>query len=390
MFEKKIKLIPYGKQCINDADIEAVVHALRDEYLTQGPKIEEFEKAFASYVGVSYALAVSNGTTALHLCALALKVNETTRVITTPITFVASANCILYCGGTVDLCDVNPSSFLLDLDKLEKKLASNPKGFYSGIVAVDFAGYPVDLERLRKIADANSLWIIEDACHSPGGFFLNSSNKIEKCGNGKHADLAVFSFHPVKHITTGEGGMITTNSLELYNKLKLLRTHGITREKNRLKEDHGGWYYEMQELGYNYRLTDFQSALGISQLKHATDRLNVRKEIAKKYWSFFKDKDYIITQSGYVVGHAYHLYIILTKGRLELYNYLKNKSIYCQVHYIPIHLMPYYQTLGWKTGDFPNAEYYYEHCLSLPMFPTLSDDEQQFVMATINEHFSHD
>jgi dTDP-4-amino-4,6-dideoxygalactose transaminase len=268
--------IPYGKQHITDEDVEAVIEALRSDYLTQGPKIAEFENAFAKYIGCKYAVAVSNGTAALHLAVMALGVNAHSNVITTPITFAASANCVRYCGGNVWFADIDADTFLLDIYKVEELIKSKPSGFFSGIIPVDFAGYAVDLEQYRLLADKYNLWIIEDACHAPGGYFIDSNKGKQYCGNGKFADASVFSFHPVKHIACGEGGMVTTNNEALYEQLILLRTHGITKNPALLHENHGGWYYEMQALGYNYRLTDFQAALGASQLMRAEEGSMIR------------------------------------------------------------------------------------------------------------------
>jgi UDP-4-amino-4,6-dideoxy-N-acetyl-beta-L-altrosamine transaminase len=376
-------MIPYGKQYINEDDIKAVVETLQHDFLTQGPKITEFENAFANYIGCKYAVAVSNGTAALHLCALALNVDSTTRVITSPITFAASANCVRYCGGEVHFADIDPNTFLLDTQSVKKLLEQHPKGFFSGIIPVDFSGRAVNLQELRKLANEYGCWIIEDACHAPGGFFIDDNGNKQNCGNGNFADLAIFSFHPVKHIACGEGGMITTNDEKLYNKLLLLRTHGITKDPLLMQQHEGGWYYEMQELGYNYRLTDFQAALGLSQLNRADEGLIRRKEIASVYNEAFKNEKKILKQSGLIEGHAYHLYIIQVEKRKELYDYLRSKNIFCQVHYIPVHTMPYYKQLGNKKGDFPNAEYYYDKCLSLPMYPTLKPEEQQFVIEQI-------
>jgi hypothetical protein len=230
------------------------------------------------------------------------------------------------------------------------------------------------------LAKQYNLKIIEDACHAPGGFFVDSAEEKQYCGNGNFADAAIFSFHPVKHIATGEGGMVTTNNEEIYNKLLLFRTHGITKNPDLLNENHGGWYYEMLDLGYNYRLTDMQATLGISQLKRANDGVKRRREIAKAYFEAFNEKSFIPGQSGLIEGHAYHLYIIETDRRKELYNYLRSKGIFAQVHYIPLHLMPYYHQLGWNKGDLPVAENYYSGCLSLPMFPTLTNQEQEYVI----------
>ena len=390
------KVIPYGRQNITQEDIDIVVEALKSDYLTQGPKILEFENAFAKYVGSKYAVAVANGTAALHLCTLALDVKKGQKVITTPITFAASANCVRYCDGEVVFADIDPETYLLDFDSVKSILEASPMGTYQGIIPVDFAGRAVDLEKFRKLADEYNLWIIEDSCHAPGGCFIDEKGNEQNCGNGNFADLAIFSFHPVKHIASGEGGMITTNNEELYQKLLMLRTHGIVKSNELYtnsfefaggKDTYPLWYMEMQELGFNYRLTDFQAALGLSQLKRADEGLQRRREIAKTYYEAFKNKSFIKGQSGVVEGHAYHLYIIEVENRLELYNYLRTKNIFAQIHYIPCHLLPYYRQFGWKAGDMPNSENYYKHCISLPMYPTLSFEEQTFVINKILNYY---
>ncbi|QIH39487.1 UDP-4-amino-4,6-dideoxy-N-acetyl-beta-L-altrosamine transaminase [Flavobacterium sp. Sr18] len=395
------KVIPYGRQNITQEDINVVIDALQSDYLTQGPKILEFEKAFAEYVGSTYAVAVSNGTAALHLCALALDVKDGDKVITTPITFAASANCVRYCGGEVVFSDIDPDTYLLDIEKVKALLEASPKGTYKGIIPVDFAGRAVDLAAYRKLADQYGLWIIEDACHAPGGFFNDTNNSSQNCGNSKFANLAIFSFHPVKHIACGEGGMITTNDEILYKKLLALRTHGITKNEsdysNSIEFANGtttptdaypGWYMEMQTLGFNYRLTDFQAALGTSQLQRADDGMVKRREIASIYNEAFRGKSFIQGQSGVVEGHAYHLYVIEVEDRLGLYNHLRENKIFAQIHYIPCHLMPYYKQLGWAAGDMPNAENYYKNCISLPMYPTLSTEEQNYVIDKITAYYS--
>lgn len=376
--------IPYGKQHITEEDIKAVVDVLTSDWLTQGPNIKRFEDAFAEYVGAKYAVAVSNGTAALHLNTLALGVKPGDKVITTPITFAATANCVRYCGGEVVFADIDPDTYLLDPNKVRELLEKDTRKEIKGIIPVDFAGRAVDLEAFRALADEFGCWIIEDACHAPGGYFINSKGEQVKCGSGQYADLAIFSFHPVKHIAAGEGGMITTNNEELYKKVLNLRTHGIQQDPAKKLDDHGVWYYEMQELGYNYRLTDFQSALGLNQLKRADKGLEIRRNLARKYERIFREKDYVLGQSGYVGGHAYHLYILQVEKRKELINFLRENNIFSQVHYIPLHLMPYYADMGWKLGDFPEAEEYYRTCLSLPMFPTLTDEEFDFVVKSIN------
>ena len=398
------KIIPYGKQEITTNDIDAVIRVLKSDSLTQGPEIEKFENAFAKYVGSDFAIAVSNGTAALHLSALAVGLKPKDKVITTSISFSATANCIRYCGGEVVFCDIDSDTYLIDLIKLEELLKSFPKGTFKGIIPVDFAGRPVDLEKLRNLANEYECWIIQDSCHSPGGFFNDSLGTIQNCGNGLFADMSIFSFHPVKHIACGEGGMITTNNENLYKNLLKLRTHGITKNSidfvNPIQMAIGSknfdsqninyplWYMELQELGYNYRLTDFQAALGYSQLERADIGLKRRVEIAEKYSNAFKDNHNIIGQSGIVEGHAYHLYIIEVQDRLNLYNYLRQNSIYAQVHYFPIHLMPYYRNnFSNYESKLLHSESYYERCLSLPMYPTLTHSEQDFVIEKILEFY---
>ncbi len=383
------KRIPYGRQHITQEDIDAVVEVLKSDWLTQGPKIAEFEEAFAQYVGAKYAVAVSNGTAALHLCALALGVKTGDKVITTPITFAATANCVRYAGGEVVFADIDPETYLLDIKEVEKLLRASPKGTYKGIIPVDFAGRAVNLEAFRKLSDKYGCWIIEDACHAPGGYFVDSQGQKQLCGYGNFADLAIFSFHPVKHIAAGEGGMITTNNEALYHQLRNLRTHGIQQQPELRQFDHGPWYYEMQELGFNYRLTDFQAALGISQLKRANEGLKKRREIAKRYNEAFQNLPFTVHRSPLTDnGHAYHLYVVEFERRKELITHLREHNIFAQVHYIPVHLMPYYRQFGWKEGDLPNAEKYYDHCLSLPMYPTLTADEQAYVISMIKDFFS--
>lgn len=381
------KPIPYGRQSINDDDVKAVIETLKSDYLTQGPKIKEFEQKFAEYVGAKYAVAVNNATSGLHLATTALGVKPGDRVIVTPMTFAASANCVRYCGGEVTFCDIDPDTYLMDIEKLEEILASNPEGTFKGVIVVDFAGYPHNLEKFRAVCDHYGLWLIEDACHAPGAWFTDSKGNRQKSGNGNFADISVFSFHPVKHIATGEGGMVTTNNPELYKKLAHYRTHGITKDPSLLHKNDGGWYYEMQDLGFNYRLTDFQAALGVSQLARADKGLERRQEIAHRYDEAFKNIDSIkIPVRKEDIFHAFHLYIIQVPDRKGLYDFLHENAIYAQIHYVPLHLMPYYQERGNKKGDLPVVEDYYEHCLSLPMFPTLTDEEQDYVITKVIEY----
>ncbi|MDX2281789.1 MAG: UDP-4-amino-4,6-dideoxy-N-acetyl-beta-L-altrosamine transaminase [Saprospiraceae bacterium] len=383
-----MKKIPYGRQNITQEDINAVVEVLKSDFLTQGPNIKLFEDEFAKYIGSKYAIAVSNGTAALHLNAIVLGVAPGDKVITTPITFVASANCIRYCGGEVVFADIDPETYLLDINKVRLLLEADEKKEIKGIIPVNFAGRVVDMEAFRELANEFNCWIIEDACHSPGGYFINSSGKQINSGSGQYADLAIFSFHPVKHIAAGEGGMITTNDEVLYQKLLSLRTHGIQQNLSQRIYDDALWYYEMQELGYNYRLTDIQAALGLSQLSRATESLSIRRGLAQKYFNALEGKAYIKRQSGVIEGHAYHLYVIEVPRRKQLHSFLREFNIFAQIHYIPAHLMPYYRERGWKEGDLPFAEQYYSNCISIPLYPTLSDSDQQFVLDKIESFFT--
>ncbi len=377
--------IPYGRQSIEQDDIDAVVEALSADFLTQGPRVAAFEAAFAEYVGATYAVAVSNGTAALHLAMLALGLAEGERVITTPITFAASANSARYVGADVTFVDIDPETLCIDVAAVKELLAAHPAGTFKGIIPVDFAGFPVDLAALRTLADAHDLWIVEDACHAPGAFFEDSAGHRQLCGNGALADLTVFSFHPVKHIATGEGGMVTTNDKALYEQLLLYRTHGITKDPALLSENHGGWYYEMVDLGYNYRITDLQCALGLSQLAKAGSGLARRREIAQRYNDAFAGTAVEVAASNRCAGHAFHLYVIQVDERKGLYEHLRAHQIFAQVHYVPVHLMPYYKAQGWEKGALPLAEHYYERCLSLPMYPTLTEAEQAFVIEKVLE-----
>jgi len=379
--------IPYGRQNIDQNDIDAVVSTLQSDYLTQGPKVREFEVKFANYVGAKYSVAVNNATSGLHLSVLSLGVKKGDRVITSPITFAASANCVRYANGEVWFADIDPDTYLLDINSVKELIESKPKGFFKGIIPVDFAGLPVNMEEFRALADANNLWIIEDACHAPGGYFIDSNEDKNFCGNGRYSDIGVFSFHPVKHIACGEGGMLTTNSKELYEKLLLLRTHGITKEN--MQENHGNWYYEMKELGFNHRLTDFQAALGITQLAKNKSGVEIRNDISATYKKAFKGK---IKFQDLPTGtyNAHHLFIIEVENRKELYDFLHSKAILAQIHYIPVHTMPYYKNIGYLDADLVHAEKYYSKCISLPMYPTLSNEEQSYVINKVLKFTSNE
>lgn len=376
--------IPYGRQNIQEDDIKAIVQVLSADFLTQGPKVSEFEDKFAKYVDSKYAVAVNNATSGLHLSVLALNLKENERVITTPITFAASANCVKYVKGEVWFADIDPDTYLLNIEKVKELIDSKPSGFFSGLIVVDFAGNAVNIEEFRVLANEHDLWIIEDACHAPGGGFTDSKGNLSRCGSGDYADLAVFSFHPVKHIACGEGGMVTTNSKELYDKLIRLRSHGITKDYLKEEEDHGGWFYEMRELGHNYRLTDIQSALGISQLAKNNKGVLERNRIAKKYQEAFGDRiKFQLNKEG--VENAYHLFVIEVDNRRSLYDVLRSKGIYAQIHYIPVHELSYYKQFDHQQQQFVHAENYYKHCISLPMYPSLTDEEINYVIKVVTD-----
>ena len=375
-----MKIIPYGRQNIDKNDIDVVVSTLKSDFLTQGPKVKEFEEKFAEYVGSKYAVAVNNATSGLHLSVLALNLSKGDRVITTPITFAASANCVRYAGGEVWFADIDSNTYLIDINSVRDLIKSKPKGFFKGIIPVDFAGLPINMEEFRELAIEHNLWIIEDACHAPGGYFIDSNDKKNLCGNGVYSDIGVFSFHPVKHIACGEGGMLTTNSKELFDKLVLLRTHGITRDN--IKENHGGWYYEMVELGFNYRLTDFQAALGITQLAKNNKGVERRNDISEAYKKAFEGK-IKFQELPKDIYNAHHLFIIEVENRKELYDFLRTHNIFSQIHYIPVHTLPYYKKIGYNEANLSNSENYYKRCISLPMYPSLKDSEQKFVIEKI-------
>ena len=369
--------IPYGRQCIEQDDIDAVVEVLRSDYVTTGPAVTNFEKAVAEYTGAKYAVAVANGTAALHIACLAAGLKKGDEVITTPITFAASANCALYCGAAPVFADIDAKTYNIDPAEIEKKITNHTKA----IIAVHFTGQPCKMDEIHEIAKKYNLLVIEDAAHALGADY--KGKKI-----GSISDMTTFSFHPVKHITTGEGGMITTNNKELYERLVLFRSHGITRNEEFLTKNEGGWYYEQLDLGYNYRITDIQCALGISQMKKLDRFVTRRKEIAAKYDNAFADVKNIITpkqEEG--CNNSWHLYVIqvLGKERKEVFDNLRAKNIGVNVHYIPVYKHPYYQQHGYSDVCCKNGEQYYEHAISLPMYPMLSNEEQEYVIKTIKE-----
>jgi UDP-4-amino-4,6-dideoxy-N-acetyl-beta-L-altrosamine transaminase len=381
------KLLPYGHQWIDEEDIKVVIKVLRSDWITQGPKVSEFEEEFASYVGAKYAVAVNSGTAALHAACFAAQIEREDEVITTPITFAASANCVIYQGGTPIFADIDENTLNIDPEEIKKKITKKTKA----LIPVDFTGLPVDLKEIQKIAQENNLIIIEDASHALGATYKGS-----KIGN--ISDMTIFSFHPVKHITTGEGGMITTNNKEYYERLKLFRTHGITKDKDKILKYDVPWYYEMQELVYNYRITDFQCALGLSQLKKIDRIIQRRREIVQKYNCEFKDMPEIkIPQINPATSNpAWHIYMIqlnlkrLKVGRREIFEALRAENIGVNVHYIPVHLQPYYQKrFGYHLGDFPRAENYYSRAITLPMFPKMNDKAVDDVVIAVKKVISY-
>lgn len=382
-------IIPYGKHKIEQEDIDAVVDVLKNHPLTQGPKVKELEDKLSSFLRCSFSVAVSNGTTALHLASLALGITEDDTIITTPNTFVATANGPRYTGAKIELVDIDSSSYCISFEKLEKKLQSKPYGFYKAIFLVSFAGFPCNIESFGILAKKYGSFLVEDACHALGGEYTDSKGNWTKSGSSTHSDLSVFSFHPVKHIAAGEGGLITTNNPELYNKLIKLRTHGITNNPDLFisNDEHFPWSYEMQELGYNYRLSDIQSTLALSQMTRFESNINARRSVAQRYDEELSKLPITLPKLDPLSQkHGYHLYVICTDKRLELYNFLRSRSIFSQVHYIPVYQQPYYSK-EFSKEDFPNNELYYSRCLSIPMFHTITTEEQDYVILNIKQFF---
>ena len=375
------KFIPYGKQFIDGEDISAVVEVLKSDFLTQGPKIEEFEKKLAEYCGAKYAVVFNSGTSALHGAYFALGLSKDDEFITTPITFVATSNAGLYLGAKPIFVDVEPNTGNIDVNKIKGKITNKTKL----VSVVHYAGHPVDMEKVKRIADKYGLKIVEDACHA-----LGAEYKGEKIGSCKYSEATIFSFHPVKHITTGEGGAVLTNDKEIYEKLLMFRNHGITKnEGNFINSPDGNWYYEMQFIGYNYRMTDIQAALGISQLKKLDKFIEKRRKIAKIYNKAFKNNPYfdIPVEKDYVF-HSYHLYTIRLKDKLvekkkKIFEALRKEGVGVQVHYIPIYFHPYYKELGYKKGICKNAENFYKKEISLPIYPAMSKEDINFVIEKV-------
>ncbi len=383
------RVISYGRQTIEPDDVEAVTAALGSGFLTQGPLVEEFERKLAAYTGAKYAVVCSNGTAALHLACKAAGLGPGDKVLTSPLTFLASANAALYVGAKPEFCDIDPGTFNIDLGKAASKVKADPS--IKALIPVHFAGLPVDMEEAGNISRRHNLIVIEDACHALGASWTDSRGEVRKVGSSSHSDMTVFSFHPVKSITTGEGGAVTTNSGKLYERLLSLRTHGAVKDSSRLFHQDGlPWYYEMQDLGFNYRLTDIQSALGISQLKKLDRFIARRAEIASLYGRLLSKYQFLKTPAVHPGRQsAWHLYPVridfpgLGASKKELFELMKSIGINLQVHYIPVHTQPYYRALGFKPGDFPVAERFYEEEVSLPIYPLLTDEEAGAVVEAL-------
>ena len=370
-------MIPYGRQIIDDDDIQAVVDVLKSDYLTTGPKIAEFEQSVSDYVGAKYAVAVSNGTAALHAACFAAGIGEGDEVITTPITFAASANCVLYCGGKPVFADIDPQTYNIDAEDIKRKITARTKA----VIPVHLAGQPCDMDAIHKIAEEYHLMVIEDGAHALGSVY--KGKKI-----GALSDMTTFSFHPVKPITTGEGGMVVTDDEELYQRLMLFRSHGITRDASLLTEDGGPWFYQQLELGYNYRITDIQCALGCSQMKKLQRFIGRRRELAARYDEALKDCPHLLlpyqlpqTESGY------HLYIIQVTDcdRRQVFEELRAKGVGVNVHYIPVYYHPYYREHGYGDVCCPHAEQLYQRMMSIPLHAGMTDAQQDYVIQCIKE-----
>jgi len=361
--------IPYSKHHFTEADIAAAVQVLREGAISQGPLIQQFEAAFAAHTGARHALAVNSGTAALHMAVLGMGVKPGQLVITSPLTFAATAAAAIHAGAALRYVDIDPASLCIDFEQTEALLYSLPRGTCAGIIAVSFAGYPIDLPKWQALAKQYSCWLIEDASHSVGAAGAGYTS-----GDGT-ADISTFSFHPVKHIATGEGGMLTTNHTAIYERLKTLRSHGIRRDAG---PPAPAFYHEVHEAGYNYRISDILAALGLSQLARVSADNQRRRQLAAKYDAAFAGTTIQTPSIEAGITHAYHLYIIQVTRRNELYEYLKTKNIFTQVHYIPLHLHPAYASGA--AGPLPHTDSYYSRCLSLPLYPTLSDDEQAYVI----------
>ena len=376
------KFLPYGQQWIDDEDIASVIEVLKSDWITQGPKIEQFENKVAEYCRAKYAVAVSSGTAALHAACAVAGISNSDEAITTPITFAATANAVVYCGGKPVFADITEDTLNIDPEEVKRKLSAKTKA----ILPVDFAGHPADLDEIKAIAEENNLIVIEDACHALGAEYKGQRT-------GSLADMTIFSFHLVKHITTGEGGMVLTNNEEFYDKLKIFRHHGIVRNNS----NEGSWHYEIDRPGHNFRITDFQCALGLSQMNKLDRFVHRRREIAARYNKVFAEmKENKIPVEKEDVKAAYHIYVIqlrtelLRAGRKEVFEALRAENIGVNVHYMPLHLHPFYQReFGYKRGDYPRAERYYERAITLPLFPKMSDEDVRDVIEAVRKVIQH-
>lgn len=376
------QFLPYGHQWIDTDDIEAVTAVLKTDWITQGPLVNDFEQVISRYCHARYAVAFSSGTAALHGAAFAAGISPGSEIITTPITFVADGNCALYQGGSVKLADIQKTTYNIDPYNIKKTITSKTEA----LIPVDFAGQPCDIDEINDIAQEHGIPVIEDAAHALGAEY--KGKKV-----GALADMTILSFHPVKAITTGEGGMVLTGNQEFYERLQTFRTHGITKDAKKLQKNEGAWYYEMQDLGFNYRLTDFQCALGISQCKKLDQFIHRRREIAKRYTDAFTELPEIVAPyEKKDVRSAYHIYVIqleiekLQANRKTIFDALRAENIGAQVHYIPVHYHPYYQQHGgYKKGDFPNAERYYERTITLPLFPKMTNQDIEDVIQAVQK-----
>lgn len=376
-------MIPYGRQNINQKDINTVIEVLKSDFITQGPVVSNFEKAICDYTEGKYGVAVNSATSALHLACLALGLKKNDTVWTSPNSFVASANCALYCGANIDFVDIDPKTYNLCADALEEKLLT-AKILPKIVIPVAFAGQSANMKKIRLLSEKYGFKIIEDASHAIGGSYLN-----KPIGCGDYADITIFSFHPVKIITTAEGGMAVTNSKELADAMNLTRSHGITRDFNQMEyidSDCGDWYYEQIDLGFNYRMTEMQAALGLSQMARLKDFIRKRHEICKKYEEILAPLPITTPYQdpkGYSALHLYPICVQKTQSRKEVFSYLRRNGVGVNVHYIPIHLQPYYRKMGFKKGDFPISEAYYATTMSLPMYPDLTQEQLVMIKDTL-------
>jgi len=385
-------MIPYGKQDINQQDIDAIVDVLKSDFLTQGPQVPLFEKTVADYCGAKYAVAVNSATSALHIACLALGLEKNDWLWTSPNTFVASANCGLYCGAKIDFVDIDPQTYNISIEALKYKLeiAKNKGTLPKILIPVHFAGQSCDMKSIRELADQYGFRIIEDASHAIGGRYLDTA-----VGGCQYSDITVFSFHPVKIITTAEGGIATTNDDLLSGRMQRLRSHGVTRDtKHMSTETDDPWSYQQIELGYNYRMTDLQAALGVSQMQRLDSYIEQRHKIRCKYDQYLKELPVIVPFQSEYTHSALHLYPVqidtaaTTLDRKQVFEQLRQAGIGVNVHYIPVHTQPYYQRYGFKTNDFPAALKYYQRTISLPMFSTLTNEQLLRVVSSLKNIFS--